>query len=949
MARNQGRQATVSVVAHRFVAIRESIRGAALSVAICFLQIVVCFASQAAGQDSAVLQSLESRFSQSDWSGAETPDFQRHIAPLLGRLGCNGRACHGSFQGQGGLQLSLFGYDFRKDFEALRDSEAGRIDASEPSQSLVLQKPLSEDEHGGGQRFTKDDWSYRAMRSWLEADAPFNSNDKTTDEYQRLESLVVSPAELQFGENALDQPLRVTAHWENGVVEDVTCLCRFQTNDSSICLVDENGVVRKSGQGDTHLVVTYDSAVVPVPVLSPVSDLAGSNYPQLKASTRIDELVQEKLKKLGVLPSAICSDAEFLRRVSLDMTGTLPGAAEVEAFLADSSGDKRNRKIEELLSRPSFAARWTTFLCDITGNNASVQRNFFPIQAQPDRQWYEWIYKRIADNVPYDELVESIVVAESRVQGESYREYCQELSEICRDTTGKSFAERPGLVQYWSRTNFRTPEERAVGFAYSFLGVRIQCAQCHKHPFDRWTQDDFESFQKLFEPIQVSQFSIASDARSDYAQMLRELDIDTSLRGNQLRRELGVELRRGETIPIAELVVGATGQRRFFRRRQTNVSGAGKLLGGEWIEFAQSDPREHLMEWLRDPENPYFATAIVNRVWAQYFGVGIVEEPDDLNLGNPPSNAPLLDYLVQGLVQSGYDLHWLHRTIVTSDAYQRSWETNETNALDTRNFARAQLRRLPAEVAYDALVAALGNDSKIERMIQADRSRALTKTPPGDEQMRRRRREDDGMLYALDVFGASLRESNCDCDRSSDPNLLQTVFVLNDPAVQNLLVATDGWVSQVADEYGWQPVGAQSTYRGNNDGRTAQVVEAVRRRVEDLDQRIQLARRQQRTGLEYQLKRRRSQLVSRASDAARARGIEFSLKREETGAAATRNKPLAWDEIITAAYLRTLSRYPTPSELSVSRKYVAAADRPVEGLTDLAWSLVNTQEFILNH
>ena len=295
--------------------------------------------------------------------------------------------------------------------------------------------------------------------------------------------------------------------------------------------------------------------VVPVQVYRPVSDLSGDRYPSLAVSTDIDRLVLEKLKLLGILPSAVCDDETFLRRVSLDLSGTLPTAAEVREFLADGSSDKRRRKIDELLQRPGYAAWWTTFLCDLTGNNESQLNNYLPPGVAVGNQWYQWLYRRVADNLPYDQIVEGIVTASSRDQDESYLDYCEQLSEVCRDASGRAYAERPGLVHYWARRNFRTPEDRVIGFAYTFLGVRIHCAQCHKHPFDQWSKGDFENFQRLFAGVVANQNSLDSDGRRASSAMMAELGIESSLKGNELRKQLGQKLRAGEVIPFPELVV----------------------------------------------------------------------------------------------------------------------------------------------------------------------------------------------------------------------------------------------------------------------------------------------------------------------------------------------------------------------------------------------------------
>ncbi len=407
----------------------------------------------------------------------ETPDFQKHISPLLGRLGCNGRACHGSFQGQGGFQLSLFGYDFEADYQALLEEGAARVDLDDRLESLILTKPVDADMHDGGKRYEHGDWEYWVLRKWIEAGAPFDSQ-----QVHQLERLEVTPSEINFTSEGQQQQLQAVAHWADGSAEDVTCLCRFQSNDSAIADVDGSGLVSAKEAGDTHIVVSYDNAVVPVLSLRPTSPHFGDQYPQVANRTDIDRLISQKLRKLGIIPSDVCSDEEFLRRASLDMTGTLPSPAEVVAFLEDTAADKRAKKIDELLTRPGYAAQWTTFLCDMTGNNEDQLRNFLPQQIKLADQWYQWIYQRVADNLPYDEIVEGIVTASSRLPDESYTEYCQAMSDICRDKTGEKFAERPGLVHFWARRNFRTAEERAIGFAYSFLGVRIQCASATSTP-----------------------------------------------------------------------------------------------------------------------------------------------------------------------------------------------------------------------------------------------------------------------------------------------------------------------------------------------------------------------------------------------------------------------------------------------------------------------------------
>ena len=287
--------------------------------------------------------------------------------------------------------------------------------------------------------------------------------------------------------------------------------------------------------------------MVPVPVIQPVTDLAGEKYPEVETPTKVDQLVIQKLRKLGVVPSEAASDAEFLRRLRLDMTGTLPSPAEVKAFLADSSPDKRSKKIDELLETPEYAAWWTTKLCDFTGNNELALNNVTPMRGRAGNEWYQWIYQRIADNRPYDELAAGIILGTSRDKGESYTEYCESMSKIYQGDP-EDFAERESMPYYWARRDIRQPEEKTIAFAYSFMGMRIQCAQCHKHPFDVWSKEDFEGFQNFFENIIASNNS-SPDARDEYQEIMDKLETK-ELRGNQLRREYAKFLEQGKTIPF---------------------------------------------------------------------------------------------------------------------------------------------------------------------------------------------------------------------------------------------------------------------------------------------------------------------------------------------------------------------------------------------------------------
>lgn len=855
-----------------------------------------------------VLPPASQRFAPADTQ--ESPDFQRHLVPLLGKLGCNGRACHGSFQGRGDFRLSLFGYDFEMDHKGLVD----RIDTDTPADSYALHKALLIEPHEGGKRFEAGSWEHHLFLKWIAAGAkprPANAPE--------LVKLDVTPSEILAGQAGEETQLRAVAVWGDGTREDVTCLCRFQSNDDAIAAITQDGLLTSGDVGDTHVVVSYDNAVVPIPVIRPVSDQVGPKYPRIAVRTPIDAAIQEKLAKLGIIPADLCSDAEFLRRVSLDIAGTLPTAAEVRAFLADSSPDKRERKINELLETPAYAAWWTTKLCDWTGANDNALNNLNPAnRAAGSRDWYNWILKRVQQNVSYDDLVEGIVVAQSRLPGESYREYCERMSDFYRKKD-LSFADSPGLIYFWGRQNFRTTEDRAIGFAYTFMGTRIQCAQCHKHPFDVWTQDDFQQFEKFFARVNFNQ---SGRDRGEYQALLKELGLEGNTNGNDVRRGLEQAIRDGKTIPFPEVSISssAAGRTRGRSQEAGPQPRMARLLGSSEVDLAViQDPRTALMDWLRNDEKRLFAKAFVNRVWANYFHRGIVEPTDDLSLANPPANDDLLNYLAQGFIDHGYDMKWVHREICLSDAYQRSWRPNETNANDERNFSRAVPRRLPAEVAYDSLVMATAGDSRAATFCTNLEGRAVAVPGTG------RNNNVQGTNYALTVFGRSTRESNCDCDRSAEASLLQVIFTRNDNEVHTMLSRRDGWIAQLERS---PAAGGQG---GDGD------------RLASLQSQLERAEK-------YLADARRSRRESRIEDAKkRIAELQKQIERLTPQKSDAPAQVADVSQIVDEVYLRTLSRFPTDEERQIAASFLAGAGSAAAGARDLLWTLINTKEFIVNH
>lgn len=779
-----------------------------------------------------LLAPIPHRLAKSD----EVPDFQKHVIPLLGRLGCNGRACHGSFQGQGGFRLSMFGYDFDMDHENLMQ----RIDLDSPGESLIVNKPTSADEHEGGLRLPPGGWEQRLLRRWIEAGAKGLPKDPPT--FVRLD---VSPTEIVFAEKGESVQLKAEAIWSDGTREDVTCLTRFQTNDETVAEVTPEGTVNGIGRGDTYIIAFYDNGIYSTQVLFPVSDQVGDRYPQVVTPTKIDQHVTTKLAKLGGIPSELCTDDEFLRRVSLDLIGTLPAPSEIELFLADESSDKRSQKIDELLDHPAYVAWWTQRLCDLTGSNAGYLGA--TEMAQPTaEQWRAWIKRRVEKNIGWDKIALGILLARSRKPGQPYREFIEEQSAFTDTADGADFAALGNsMPHFWYRDNINLPTEKALAFGYTFMGVRLDCAQCHKHPYDQWSKRDFELFTEFFTRIKKG---MAPDAAAMHQSMQHMLGVPVKLNTAALRRQSYLRVAaEGRAIPWNEI---------WIEPAKTD-SQPGKLLGASEINLAEyEDPREPLVDWLFSEPNRYFAKSFVNRIWSNYFNVGIINPPDDLNLANPPSNKALLDYLATGFIEHEYDMKWLHRAITNSHTYQRSWRPNDTNRSDERNFSHAILRRLPAEVAVDAIIQATASDTRL----------ATLNTEKGIERRKIAQHPKSYQTRAIDfsllIFGKPLRTTNCDCERQSQPTLLQSLYVRNDQEMLDFLDRADGWIKQIAKD---KPTDAQL------------------------------------------------------------------------------------NEIVTAAYLRTLSRKPTELEVADCLQHINETEDVVDGLRDLMWALLNTQEFIANH
>jgi hypothetical protein len=712
---------------------------------------------------------------------AEKPvDFERHVMGLFGRMGCNNGSCHGSFQGRGGLRLSLFGYDAEMDYLALtRDLRGRRIDPADPDASLILLKPTGQLPHEGLTRFGKNSATYRLLRDWIRQGAVWHKGSGT------VRSLKITPPEYAFVRSGDSGKLTVEATFADGSTEDVTAFCEFRTNDDSVAEISPGGLVRGLQPGDAAVVVSYRGNVRPVRVLVPAESPAGFVYPDTPEVNFIDREVFAKLRRLNMAPSDLCSDSAFLRRVTLDTIGSLPTPEQVRAFLADTRPDKRARKIDELLAHPLHAALWATKFCDITGNNTDTLEN--PQQYRPrlSQMWYEWLRHRLADNVPYDEIVKGILCATTRGSDtpEKYLETLTELEAAADKGDYKAYSERPGLDLFWRRQAPIPIDQWGQKAAAAFLGVRLECAECHKHPFDRWTQADYRSFANVFGAVGIG---VSPDAQKAFKDANAERQ-----KINQERVKPKTGVKKGPQLPplplVREVFVGGKGGN--LTDPNTNRPLPPKALGGPEISVGKGeDPRVALFDWMRSPDNPFFARSFANRVWGHYFGVGIVHPVDDFSLANPPSNEKLLNSLAREFSGHHYDIRELERVILNSRTYQLSHVPNATNRFDKINYARSYIRPLMAEVVVDMLDDALGAPETFGPEVPA-KARAI--------EVGASRVQNGAVAYAFRIFGRPPRTTACDCERAMEPGLPQKLFLMADPAMLAKLKTAEARISKM--------------------------------------------------------------------------------------------------------------------------------------------------------
>ncbi len=798
----------------------------------------------------------------------DPPRFTRHVAALFSRLSCNGGTCHGAVQGQGGFRLTLFGADPALDHDRLRRELGGRrLNLGDADASLLLLKPTARVGHHGGKRIEPGSREYDVLRRWIAAGAVLDPPERS-----RVTRLRVSPAErtVRPGET---YSLRVEAAFADGSTEDVTSLCSFESLDPQVAAVGSDARVQARGVGDTALVVRYRAepvlatVVVPRPSRDAFPNVAGHNF--------VDRHVLAKLRRLNVPPAPLADDATFLRRASLDVTGELPPPNEVRAFLADRAADKRARKVDELLGRPGYAALWAMKFCDLLkASDFGVYADAITQEADAPR-FQHWVRARLEENLPYDQIAERILTATSR-EGRGLDAWAGEVTALFDGyatprTDLAVYGRRRTLDLYWQR-QAATGVPGALQVAHAFLGLRLECAQCHRHPHDVWQQDDLLSFANFFMRVRPSGFQGDNEKRfpevasyvkkfGDEAKALaaqvkklketRGKDLDAAAKkaraeapkakaevarlekeGDKLsaegkarlaelrqvveahraaeaaferhRQEVAALERRAQRLPtiaqrmmhseVQHLADAAARHATVTSPLGTQTSKQYRLLGeSKPAEVSRDrDPRGLVAEWMRRPDNPFFARAIVNRVWAHYFGRGIVDPPDNLSPFNPASHPALLAELCEGFVKSGYDLKWLHRTILTSRTYQQGSGPAPGGAADRSNYAYFYLRRLPAEVLLDALNRATGTGEDMDMKYFHWPENIRTVEVPY-------RPRNEFVQFMLEQFGRPPRNpaNQCDCERDPGVSILQVLSLANHPRVRQKIADPKGEVARV--------------------------------------------------------------------------------------------------------------------------------------------------------
>lgn len=642
-------------------------------------------------------------------ASAEHPlNFVNDVLPLLTKHGCNSGGCHGRGSGQNGFKLSLLAFDPAADYAALADEGLGRrVSWTAPEESLMLLKATGQVAHGGGVRFEPESPTYQLLRQWIAQSTPWGDEHDPT-----LVRIAVEPAErlLSPGETL---SLHVTAHYSDGSTRDVTATAEYFSQQPAHLEASGEGQVRSLGScGDAAITVRYMGIVAIARLSVPYRrDVPEQAYAGFELKNFVDQLVLEKWRKLGLAPSPAATDAEFHRRAFLDAIGTLPTPQETREFLADASPDKRDRLIDRLLERPEYAVFWGQKWGDILRN-----KQLDGAQKDNSVKFTAWLRSAFAQNMPFDKFARELIAVTGKLEDHPQMDWYRQLN---------------------------SSRNRVEDTCQVFLGMRVSCANCHNHPFERISQNDYWQFAAFFARVDAMPYgTVKTVGVKDEGEMTNP--------------------RSGQAVPP-------------------------KPFGGpEYAYVKGEDPRQKLVDWLVAKDNPYFARAICNRLWGHYLKRGLVEAVDDLRATNPPTNPALLDALAADFVAHGFDLKHLTKTIMKSRVYGLSSLPIADNAADRQNYARHYPQRLAPHVLLDAIGAATGVPVNFNQFADAKRAIELpNEAEPSD---------------FLDIFGRSRRDTPCVCETRVEPNLSQVLYLMFSPELQRDIANPEGTVAKLIKE-----------------------------------------------------------------------------------------------------------------------------------------------------
>ncbi|MCB1076662.1 MAG: DUF1553 domain-containing protein [Verrucomicrobiae bacterium] len=646
--------------------------------------------------------------------------FRNHVLPVLAKGGCNMGACHGALAGKGGFRLSLRGYDPEMDWHRItREARGRRVELGDPGASLLLTKATTALKHTGGKRVEPGSRDYRVLSEWISAGAPApKPNDA------RLESLEIFPP-LSTLKPQDAQRFIVRARYTDGREEDVTQWAKFTSSNEAVAMVDEDGHATVVGHGEGAVTAWFSAKIVIARISSPwPNDLPDELFTSAPRANFIDDLVLAQLRRLNLKPSPRATDTEFIRRAFIDTIGMLPKPEETRAFLADASPDKRERLIESLLGRTEFVDYWAYRISDmmlVSGRN---------LRPEAVKAYYSWVREAVAANEPWDAFARDVV-------------------------TAKGSTVKEGATNFYSV--HQEPETMAENVSQTFLSLSLNCAKCHDHPLEKWTNDQYYAFANLFSRVRAKGWG--GDARN------------------------GDGIRTVYVEPRGDLIQPRTGKPQPPAPLDAPTIDPG----------SDADRREALAEWLTSPDNEHFSRSIANKIWANFFGIGLVDPVDDLRASNPASNEPLLAALADHLVKEKFDLKALMRAILRSETYQRSSEALYENREDDRFFSRQFPRRLIAEVLHDGIAQVTGVPTDFTEVALNDGSKAKTDFyPKGTRALELYDSAVDS--YFLKTFGRNEREISCECERSNQPSLVQVLHVANGVTVNDKLASKDGIV-----------------------------------------------------------------------------------------------------------------------------------------------------------